>query len=130
MVHKRPRPIENDPEVDEIEEGEQTPKEFVKEMFGEEGIAEPQEGLPSIEWIKENYKTKSAAIRYLISKNFKVKEISKHLGIRYQQVRNVAKNPLKRGPNEDWRPKDQRQPQPMIQTEVKPVKLEDEDGFH
>jgi hypothetical protein len=62
-----------------------------------------EKGLPTKEWLKEQFQTKSAAIRYLISKQFEVKDIAKHLGIRYQQVRNVSKNELKRGPNEDWR---------------------------
>lgn len=91
----------------------QSPQEFAEMMFG---VADtPVEGLPSLEWIKDNYKTKSAAIRYLVSQGHKVGEISKHLGIRYQQVRNVATKPLKRGPNEDWRPKEERQPQPLIE---------------
>jgi hypothetical protein len=111
----RRRPIENDPEVDEVPETPpETPKEFVKEMFGEEALAVPQPELPSMEWIKENYKTKSAAIRYLVHLGFNVNIISKHLGIKYQHVRNVATSPLKRGPNEDWRPKEERKPVPII----------------
>ncbi|TXH42028.1 MAG: hypothetical protein E6Q97_36425 [Desulfurellales bacterium] len=82
---------------------EQSPEEFVKEMFGD--AAQPQDGLPSMEWLKAHYKTKSAAIRYLVHEGFEIKRIAKHLGIRHQHVRNVAIQPLKRGPNEDWRPK-------------------------
>lgn len=80
----------------------QTPEEFVQELFGT--TAERQDGLPTLEWLKATYKTKSAAIRYLIYQGFEVKVIAKHLGIRHQHVRNVATTHLKRGPNEDWRP--------------------------
>ena len=61
--------------------------------------------LPPLEILKETYKTKSAVIRYLSSLGANVKEISAYTGIRYQHVRNVVTTPLKRGPNEDWRPK-------------------------
>jgi len=62
-----------------------------------------EKGLPSLEWIKEQFQTKSAAVRYLVNQGHEVKDIAKHLKMRYQHVRNVSKNPLKRGPNEDWR---------------------------
>ncbi len=62
-----------------------------------------EKGLPTLEWIKENFQTKSAAVRYLINQKFEVKDIAKHLNMKYQHVRNVATSPLKRGPNEDWR---------------------------
>lgn len=86
----------------------QTPEEFAREFFGE--ADKPQSDMPPLAWLKEQYKTKSAAIRYLVNLGYAVKDISKHMDIKYQMVRNVAKNPLKRGPNEDWRPKDQRVP--------------------
>ena len=108
-------------EVVEDREDEPSLEEFVKEMHGEGGPTEPQDGMPSMEWLKQQFKTKSAAVRYLVSEQcakdlnrlkpdgtpdtFQVKQIAKHLGMRYQHVRNVAKSPLKRGPNEDWRPK-------------------------
>ncbi len=60
-------------------------------------------GLPSIAFLKSNFKTKSAAIRHMNSLGYDVNTISKHLGIRYQHVRNVLTNELKRGPNEDFR---------------------------
>lgn len=78
-------------------------KSFIQEMHGEEATELPQEGLPSTEWLKETFKTKSAIIRFLVNQGFAVNEIAKHLGLRYQHVRNVANAPLKRGPNEDWR---------------------------
>lgn len=62
-----------------------------------------QKGMPTLEWLKEQFQTKSATIRYLVSRGFEVKDIAKHLNIRYQMVRNISKNELKRGPNEDWR---------------------------
>lgn len=80
---------------------EPTLDEFVREMFqttpkGEEG------GMPSLEWLKERFKTKSAVIRYLHSQGFSVNQIHKHLNIRYQHVRNVLTVELKRGPNEKF----------------------------
>lgn len=60
-------------------------------------------GLPTPEWLKEQFSTKSAAVRYLINQGFEVKDIAKHLNMKYQHVRNVSLTPLKRGPNEDWR---------------------------
>lgn len=62
-----------------------------------------EKGFPTKEWLKEQFTTKSAAVRYLINQGFEVKDIAKHLDMRYQHVRNVSKTDLKRGPNEDWR---------------------------
>lgn len=62
-----------------------------------------EKGLPTLEWIKSTFTTKSAAVRYLINQGHEVKDIAKHLGMKYQHVRNVATSTLKRGPNEDWR---------------------------
>jgi len=59
--------------------------------------------LPPREWLKEQFSTKSAAVRFLVNQGFEVKDIAKHLSMRYQHVRNVANTELKRGPNEDWR---------------------------
>lgn len=93
----------------ELEEGEaQQEKEqdlraFINEMHGEGAAAQPQTGLPSKDWLQEQFKTKSAVIRYLVNQGHSVNDIAKHLGLRYQHVRNVANAPLKRGPNEDWR---------------------------
>jgi hypothetical protein len=93
-----------------------TPEQFVKEMFpGPPETPKPQtfthpdtnitEELPPVEWLKETFHTKSAAIRFLVNKGIPNKVIAKHLGLKHQHVRNVATQPLKRGPNEDWRPK-------------------------
>jgi len=84
------------------------PEEFARQFFGDGSPRENQEGLPSLEWLKEQFKTKSAAIRFLHSElggAHPPKVIAKHLGIRYQHARNVCITELKRGPNEDWRPK-------------------------
>lgn len=102
-------------ELDEEEQYEQqTPEEFAKEFFGEADKPQDDKGLPSLSWLKEQFKTKSAAIRYLINQKFEVKDIAKHLGVRYQHVRNVATSPLKRGPNESWIPKDKRNEHPQL----------------
>lgn len=58
--------------------------------------------FPSLAYISEHFKTKSAAIRWMHDQKFTVNEISKHLGLRYQHVRNVLKNELKRGPHESF----------------------------
>lgn len=80
---------------------EPTLKEFIQGMHGTADV--PQDGLPAIGWLKEQFETTSARIRYLVNQGFEVKLISKHLGVRYQHARNVATSSLKRGPNEDWR---------------------------
>jgi hypothetical protein len=85
-----------------------SPEEFALQFFGDGSPRENQEGLPSLEWLKNQFRTKSAAIRYLHSDMggaHPPKIIAKHLGIRYQHARNVCITELKRGPNEDWRPK-------------------------
>lgn len=110
-----PRALESNEEDQEFG----SPEEFAKHMFGSSDT--PQEGIPSVDWLKEQFKTKSAAVRYLINQGHAVKLIAKHLGMRYQHVRNVATNELKRGPNEDWRKPllDPQTNQP--ETETKPV---------
>lgn len=82
---------------------EPTLEQFVNELHGEGTTAVAQDGFPTREWLQDTFKTKSAIIRYLVNQGFAVKDIAKHLGMRYQHVRNVSTNPLKRGPNEDWR---------------------------
>lgn len=81
---------------------EEVPMEqFIREMHGD--ASQPQNGMPSLDKIKEMFQTKSAAVRYLINQGHSVKDIAKHLDMRYQHVRNVSLQTLKRGPNEDWR---------------------------
>lgn len=117
----KPKALERTDEDSELHE--QSLSDFVKEMFpptkteeGEEiasATAEQQQGLPNLETLKQMFKTKSAAIRYLHNLGPEIgypqgtpaKLIAKHLGIRPQHARNVILAPLKRGPNEDWRPK-------------------------
>jgi hypothetical protein len=45
------------------------------------------------------YPTKSAKIRYYLSKGYKRSEIAKHMNIRYQHVRNVEVTLLKKDMN-------------------------------
>lgn len=66
------------------------------------------EGLPSLSELKKQFKTKSAVIRHLYTQGHSVKVIHKHLGIRYQHVRNVLTTELKRGPNEPFKIDDYR----------------------
>jgi DNA-binding transcriptional MerR regulator len=76
--------------------------EFLKEMHGTTEAAEAS-GAPTIGDLKERFKTKSAIIRHLHGdKGMPVKEIAKLLGLKYQHVRNVVFQKLKRGPNEDF----------------------------
>lgn len=88
-------------ELEEEAPQEVSMEQFVKEMHGQADV--PQNGMPPIDKIKEMFQTKSAAVRYLIHEGFEVKDIAKHLGMKYQHVRNVSLQKLKRGPNEDWR---------------------------
>lgn len=83
--------------------------EHIKELHGQPDL--PQNGLPPLDWLKSQFQTKSAAIRYLVSQGHETKLIAKHMGVRYQMVRNVKTNQLKRGPNESWMPK-QEPPKP------------------
>lgn len=87
-------------------------EDFLKGMFGgvsggvgDSPLAQDQEGLPPLDWLKSKFRTKSAAIRYLVNQKVPIKTIAAHLGIRYQHARNVATQQLKRGPNESWQPK-------------------------
>jgi len=117
MQHKKrglPKALEaelNDADNEHGAEPVLTPEEFAREFFGDANVEGPDNeyGMPNRSWLKEQFKTKSAAIRFLINKGFKVKDIAKHLDIKYQHVRNVATGKLKRGPNEDWRPKSERE---------------------
>ena len=105
-MHKRGLPRQLEEEEEAREQAAKHPiDDFLRGMFGPDGTAVDQDGLPSLEWLKSQYKTKSAAIRYLVNQGYPIKVISKHLGIKYQHARNVATQQLKRGPNEDWRPK-------------------------
>ena len=88
--------------------------EFIDELHGTNTLAQPIDGMPSVEWLQSQFQTKSAIIRYLVSQDHPIKSIARHLGMRYQHVRNVAKSELKRGPNEDWR-------KPYLKTGSDPV---------
>jgi hypothetical protein len=114
-MKKRGRAVAEELELErqenpEAQQTQETPEEFALRFFGDGSPHEPQDGLPSLDWLKAQFKTKSAAIRYLHSDLGGAnapRVIAKHLGIRYQHARNVCLTPLKRGPNEDWRPKAQ-----------------------
>lgn len=107
---RKPKTIEKEvPQEDSIglpqpKKDDVTLSEFIQTMH--EPNYSPigaEKGLPTKEWLKEQFSTKSAAVRYLISQGHIVKDIAKHLDMRYQHVRNVSLTDLKRGPNEDWR---------------------------
>lgn len=94
---------------------EQTMDEFLREMHqtttlgdnGDTGTPDTSDSdkpkMPSLAELKRTFKTKSAVIRHLHTEGFQVKDIAKHLGLRYQHVRNVLTTELKRGPNENFR---------------------------
>jgi orotate phosphoribosyltransferase-like protein len=46
--------------------------------------------VPTRDWLVENTYNKSGAIRYLANLGLTVKEISDHLGVRYNQVYNIV----------------------------------------
>jgi len=105
QVFNEPAELE---EVDEITELEtpsdlipETLDDFLRDQFEETTQSITNEsGMPGLDFLKKHFKTKSAAIRYLHSLGHSVKDIQKHLGLRYQHVRNVLTTELKRGPNE------------------------------
>ena len=82
--------------------------QFLTELH--QTTTQEENGMPPLGWLKSQLKTKSAAIRYLNSKGFSVNQIHKHLGLRYQHVRNVLQVELKRGPNEPFKIDDYRAP--------------------
>lgn len=107
---RKQRKIKEVPQEDSVgferppKEDDVTLSEFIQTMH--EPNYSPvgsEKGLPTKEWLKEQFSTKSAAVRYLVNQGFIVKDIAKHLDMRYQHVRNVSLTQLKRGPNEDWR---------------------------
>lgn len=56
----------------------------------------PAPSAESLEGLMATYKTKSAVIRYLDSQGWKRGQIAKFMEIRYQHVRNVLTQPLKK----------------------------------
>jgi hypothetical protein len=109
------RAVDEDPsnlgedELEALSGPKQTLDQFLVEQF-EESKTGNELGMPPLKWLKEQFQTKSARIRYLHAQNFKVKDIAKHLNIRYQHVRNVLSTELKRGPNENFKIDDYRSP--------------------
>lgn len=106
--------IATEEEVDEITEvtdsvGQMVPAgldpskldDFLREQFDTTATGE-ENGMPSLLWLRKHFQTKSASIRYLHHRGHSVKDVAKHLGLRYQHVRNVLTVELKRGPNENW----------------------------
>jgi hypothetical protein len=92
-------------EVDEVSETPhdlipETLDEFLRDIHQTSSLNTQNSDLPSLEFLKKHFKTRSAAIRYLHSKGHSVNVIHKHLNLRYQHVRNVLTTELKRGPNE------------------------------
>lgn len=101
--------VSDEEEVDEISEQVHSgllPEhegldDFLRQMHHETATGTSL-GMPDLLDLKAKFKTKSATIRHLYDKGFAIKDISKHLGLRYQHVRNVLTTQLKRGPNESW----------------------------
>ena len=98
--------------------------EFLGEQF--QTSTKESNGMPPLDWLKSKLKTKSAAIRYLHHKKFTVNQISKHLGLRYQHVRNVLTTELKRGPNEPFKIDDYAAP--GVTSHLDPTNEEDNDA--
>lgn len=107
----KPKALEEDEA--QHEEPDQDLAGFLREMHGEslesaddtnqERAEDDPNKLPSLGWLKDHFKTKSATIRYLtIERKFPVAQVAKHLGVKYQHVRNVTRQILKRGPNESF----------------------------
>lgn len=109
--------------VDEVSEQvpEETLNDFLGTMFNESIVSlTNKDGLESASSIQSKFKTKSAQIRYCFQElHMSVNQISKHLHIRYQMVRNVLLNQLKRGPNEPFTLGEQGGLAPLLQTTVR-----------
>jgi hypothetical protein len=106
-----PKALDDEGELDErkVKELHGTDSEnflhFAQDFFpgGEE--FQEHELYPNLNLLRKMFQSKSACIRYLYSldpKLERVKQIAKHLNIRYQHARNVITTKPKRGPNEDW----------------------------
>jgi hypothetical protein len=62
-----------------------SPEELAAQFFGGGSVCEPQEGLTGLEWLKGQFKTKSAAIQYLHSDRggaHPPKVIAKHIAVK------------------------------------------------
>lgn len=80
------------------EAGDKHPKVKIRLPSGEV-VVQP---LPPINKIRiPNTNTKSATIRWLAELGYEVKDISNHLGLRYQMVRNIKTTIPKRAARED-----------------------------
>ncbi len=62
----------------------------------EEQTNEVEVQVETLDGLMNQFKTKSAVIRYLKTKGMTTSGISKFMGIRYQHVRNVLTQPLKK----------------------------------
>jgi hypothetical protein len=109
-ARKTGRPAALDDEEDEITErtdtiapGPQSIESVVTELFGTTTYQHEKGKLPPIEWLRSKFATKSAIIRFLYEEGHEPKVIAKTYGLKYQHVRNVLTNELKRGPNEPFR---------------------------
>jgi hypothetical protein len=99
----RPRALEEESDAAHVEEP--SLDDFLQEVHGISTVQQelPDSKIPSLSTLKGQFKTKSAVIRHLHDHyKLTVKQIAAHTGIRYQMVRNVLTNKLKRGPNEDF----------------------------
>jgi hypothetical protein len=66
-----------------------SPEEFAAQFFGGGFVRQPQKGLTSLEWFKGQFKTKSAAIRYLHSDlggTHPPKVIAKHIAVKIGSI--------------------------------------------
>lgn len=141
-AHKsgKPHALEIEEQDGETQNGgpTETLSDFLRDMHGEstesagdQNQARPADDpnrLPSFGWLQEHFKTKSAIIRYLtITRGFEVKQVAKHTGFKYQHVRNVTKQQLKRGPNESYAIPSNNPSNPSINPSN--ISEEDEDDF-
>lgn len=105
----KPQALNHEEEIDEVTEsiapgiGPESIEDVVTELFGTQTYQHTKGAWPPILWLQERFKTKSAIIRWLFEEGHTVKEIAKQYGFKYQHVRNVLTNELKRGPNEPFR---------------------------
>lgn len=100
MPTKGVTPDDGFSEPEEIE----TLDEFLRDHLQTSTATNDHPGLPSLDWLKANFKTKSGVIRHLKQLGYDAKTISKHTGLKYQHCYNVMHSEPKRGPNEIMHP--------------------------
>lgn len=124
MSKRKPDFLVDDEVTEQQPPTKQTMNDFLGEVFQDSIIPNTDplgKQIPSPLELQTQFTTKSARIRYLyVEYGMEVKAISAYLHIRYQMVRNILTNELKRGPNEPFTLGDKGGLVPLLQPKRKP----------